>query len=241
MANYDFSNVQIVHGKRTIVSIYPKTMSAWREFGPTVIGGRTKYVIEAPKNKGEYTKLDVFDAFQRVVDPMQSQPDRPAWMPFPENALAICKCLLKQWVDDVNGTSADLRPGIMIIEGEDPTEEELSFLRANQQRYFEVMVQRAQGHAERNEDNMITDIHRLAARATGYRPSGGERNWVADIGTNQRKECTSCFTMIDARSRVCANCKSPQDVPVVESAPEAPRKGGRIPPPIAPPLAAATA
>ena len=226
----NFTNVQVVHGKRTMISIFPLERRLWRDYGPTINGGRTEYILSPPANKGEYSKLDVYDGFQRVMDPMKSEPGRPGFGPWPVSAIEICNDAMHNWVECVQGTKGDFRPGIMIIAGDTPTPEELASLEANQQRYFERLVQEAQGHAERNEWKMITDVHRAAARYTGYRPAAGDSNWVAEMGTSRTKECTSCFSPIDARSKVCRICRAPQDEPTAPPAPEKP-KAQRIPPP----------
>lgn len=238
MSQPNFSNVQFVHGHRTIISIFPLERRLWRDFGPTIQGGRTEYVMPAAR-KGEFSKLTVFDAFQRVLDPMKSEPGKPGFGPFPESAINIANDLLHHWVDSVIGTQGGFKPGIMLIEGDDPTPAELAALQANQQRYFERLVHEAQHFAESNQEKMITDVHREAARYTGYRPADGESNWVADMGTNTKKECIACFSPIDSRATICRICRAPQgsDAP---AAPTETKKGKPgIPPPLAVPVQAA--
>lgn len=220
----DFSNVTFNHQKKTIVSIFPVRSVAWRDRGPTVHGGRTEYRLDAAK-RGEYVKLEVYDSFQKVFDPMQSEIGRPAFSPYPITAGETVKCLMNEWVFSRLGGASGFRPGIMVIEGDEPTEAELEALDHMQRGYADYMVNEAQGSAERNELKSITDVHRAMARWSGYRPRVGEANWVADVGSKTSKQCVACYESIDIRASICKLCRTTQpelpDTPAVPVKPVA--------------------
>lgn len=209
--NADFSNVQFNHGKKTIVSIYPIASAAWRDRGPGVEGGRTHYVL-APAEKGSFVKLDVYDSFERTYDPMKTEPGRPGFSPYPISAAETVNDLMQQWVFSRIGGASGFRPGIMVIDGDEPTTEELATLEAMQRGYAEFMIHDAEQAAEKHEWKKITDVHRAMARWTGHKAV-----WVADVGAKTLKDCVACYSAIDIRASVCKVCRERQ--PALESTP----------------------
>jgi hypothetical protein len=130
---------------------------------------------------------------------------------------------MQQWVFNIPGGTGSFRPGIMIIDGLEPTAEELAYLAQQQRGYAEFMVHDAQQSAERHEWKKITDLHRCWAVWINYQPASGESNWTAKIGSEQIKQCVKCFERIDIRASICKTCKS--DQPMAEAVASEVRRG----------------
>ncbi len=215
----------------TIASVYPIERVAERDYAPDPHGGRTKFVLKAAA-KGEYTTLTVVDSWQNTKDILNGNRD----IPLPVYALDIARDLISHWVTYCFGSSVDDGPGIMIIKGTEPTEEELAFMTASQKRMAERLIHAGDELAEKHQHKHITDVHRALARWMDYRAS-----WIANLGA-EIKNCKVCYSPIHINSRICKECKMDPDrtydaqmaatapVPAVEEA----RRPGR--PPLNPPV-----
>ncbi len=219
---------------KKIASVYPIQCDAERDYGPTQAGGRTKFILEAAPKDG-YTTIELTDMWQAQHDfEGRANSGRQTMKAFFVDVDSLAADLYNQWAVQRVGTGTGYRPGIMIIAGETPTEDELAFMRAQQRGYFEGLWHEGNALAAAHKHKIIMDTHRQAAIWLGQ-----DAPWVANIGaSNDWKKCVACREKIDIEATVCKVCRSPQ---VETYSPEPPvdtrkAKTPGIPPPIAPPL-----
>lgn len=199
-----------------IASIFPFPCSLTRNYGPTMAGGRTTYLLESAP-KGEHRTLKVFDCFERQPDfnhPFNGIGHTMS-QGMPVSALEIARDCITHWAVSRIGTAMGFRPGIQIIAGEVPTEAELASMTALQRGYFEGLFQQGQEYAAKHKWTNINEFHRGAAKWLGL-----DEKWVADVGKSQEwKHCSECYEKIDARANVCRVCRSTQKA-IGEDAPQ---------------------
>jgi hypothetical protein len=225
-----------------IASVYPIECTAERDYGFTQSGGRHKFILEAAK-KGEFTTLPLSDMWQAQHDfEGRSNSGRQTMKAFFVDVDSLAKDLYNQWAVQRVGTGTGYRPGIAIIGGETPTDEETAFMNGQQRGYFEGLWHEGNALAAAHKHKHIMDTHRQAAIWLGQ-----DAPWVANIGaSNDWKKCVACREKIDIEATVCKVCRerqpsyavpAPVPAPIVEMQPPAPAKTNNkpsLPPPLAP-------
>lgn len=191
----------IAHTK-TIVSIYPNPIEATLDFGPTPSGGKTVFRVDgAPK--GEHRVLVVSDMFESILDYAQIQHvGQNLRTPRPESANNIARELVRQWTTGA-GSGPGQQPGIMLIAGREPTNQELAHLQRTQSACFEWLVLAARGFEANHQWRNINEKHRIAGLWLGLKDK-----WINEVGTDMDKgACQFCYTPLnDARATVCHQC-----------------------------------
>jgi len=201
----------------TICSVFPMQCTLDRDYGLTMEGGRTKFILKAAK-KGSHSTLQIFDMFQRAQDIEQSAATgRHQNSAYPVKVETLANDMIQHWAVQRVGTNAGFRPGIMIIAGDEPTTEELDFLDAQQRGYFEGLYQEAKDYSAQDQHKKIGEFHRAAALWLGH----NNEPWAANVGASKDwKECDKCYKHIDARATWCSECGQPQGA--VDAAPSKP-------------------
>jgi len=131
-------------------------------------------------------------------------------------AHAICDDYWRHMV----GTSDDAHPGVMALPGKLTKEEVILKFKPQYDALVKVQEAWLKSLVAQGDDfwvkyrvhSMITDHHRMAADYFGLkkdwmRPELDTENLPVQLPT---KSCIACFSTIDARATVCANCRTSQ-------------------------------
>jgi len=182
----------------TIASVYPAGLpKIERPFD-----GTTVYTLE-PCPKGEPAKLlHVIDAVEFSKDPL-SRDVTNEHLIFVDQ---IANDLVQHWARTPIGAPAGCGPGVGLIAGEFPTEEELAALYARQDQMFEYFYQDGLRLAQNQEWRGINGYHRLSAQWFGR-----EEPWALDIAKASKpavelEECPLCGSMIPPAKIFCLVC-----------------------------------
>jgi hypothetical protein len=205
---HELGGLRYIPSKVTMLSIFPIACVAYRNFGPNMTGAINQKYILPKAEKGGYTKLDVYDAFERQPDyNAMTVVGKPVFSPIPVPARIIVADLFKEWVENRLGCGNGLRPGIAIIRGDEPTKEELLSLVPQQEAYAKGLYHDAMGMADKHQWREITDLHREMAKWLGLKAK-----WIEDAETNRQelKKCSECRMEIPADARVCHICRNEQ-------------------------------
>lgn len=131
--------------------------------------GRNHYVLPAPQvsTLGELRRetlsvIPVFDAFQYVPHSTDfDTPPRPLPMPVDVNGIVVD--LINQWTKGRVGAAGKVPPGIMRLQGVEPTVEEFNFLVKQERDHCMALVDEADYiHLHKPQDRKIQDSHRMA-------------------------------------------------------------------------------
>lgn len=199
----------------TICSVFPRPMVAARNYNPAVSGGRSIFRINAAP-KGEYRTMTISDCWE-LIQSDRSQIGAPAYDPRMVLVQDIANCLLNEWAVNIAGTRSGQRPGIKVIAGPEPTEEELADLNAMQSAYFDGLINEGVAFAAQHDWRSIGGLHRDAARWRGVDQSEEKYKWVNALGEqSEKKECHWCAEKILARAKFCRYCQKEQ--PTADSA-----------------------
>ncbi len=191
---------QTYRAERSIVSIYPGNL-----YKRVRHNGITIYQLPAAP-RGSYSLLRVYDTQEWCSRPDPTD-GKQHWMPMPISAKVVADDLVCTWANDTLGKRSGFAPGIALIEGSEPTDDELAALRASQSALFDWYIKDAHGKHTRGQTTEITDIHRLAARE--MLDKGAERlAWFPTTIFAAVKECIACGQQIDAKSKVCDKCNT---------------------------------
>ena len=193
----------------TICSVFPRQLVAARNYNPEMSGGRSIFKIDAAP-KGEYCTMTISDCWE-LIQSDRSQIGAPEFDPRMVLVQHIANCLLNEWAVNVAGTRSGQRPGIMVISGETPTEEELASLNAMQSAYFDGLINEGVAFAAQHEWRSINGLHRDAAKWRGVDQSEEKYKWVNALGEQaEKKECYWCAEKILARAKFCRHCQREQ-------------------------------
>lgn len=138
--------------------------------------------------KGEFTVLEVTDAFVRTISPSASRGTDVAAAPL--SAREVAQELLKEWV--LNGIDSNPLScwGMAVLETPEPTQDDLNQLNAIQTAYCEAGCARAQQeYMNGNGAQFITDHHRKMAAWLG---AADKYKWCGFIGKDDTKMCIAC-------------------------------------------------
>lgn len=183
----------------TLCSIFPERLEKYMLHA----GMRKCYEIPAVE-KGKYALLTVYDTFQVTRKFAESSEDEAEDMQrSPISCLGIATDLLRLWAQDAPGNASGASPGIMVIQGETPTQLELDTLWAQQTEYFRWLVLKADEYWITGNRAGITEDHRRALRWLGSE----DRDWFKKINAVMFKTCAACGEDIRLMATVCPKCQ----------------------------------
>jgi hypothetical protein len=181
----------------SIVSVYPKRLSAEFPWSPNKGAGLCQYVLEAPP-KGGYSILPIERAYQKVYfgenvgnrwDPIEPQ--------------SIAENLIHVWAENIVGSGSGAGPGIFIIDHEKPTEKELKAARDRQEQFMSYLFDQADALYRAGKDpGQITQEMRDAAVWLGHMSV----EWLKPNAKQEMKKCPFCISDIPAGATVCRVC-----------------------------------
>ena len=151
-----------------------------------------------PMNEG-YTLITVYDTFTWTRDFTQ---DSERFMSMPIPALDVARSLVTAWGSDVIEGNASMGPGIVVIEGDKPTLQELTGVRVRQTRYARQMINSATVMYAKNDVKSISDLHRQMA---GWMNINGLQ-WVPQLEQVDFKFCKACGEKIRSQALRCKEC-----------------------------------
>jgi hypothetical protein len=189
----------------TICSIYPEELRHIMLHA----GRRKEYRFPAVP-KGSYALLRVYDTYTLTRDLSKAagagndpnDPDGTAMQQSPVHCYGVAEALIRHWAQDAPGNASGAKPGIMVIEGEKPTQFELDQLVAIQTEYFRWLVMKADEYWITGKREYITNDHRRALRWLGSE----DREWYKKIDTVLLKKCPACYEDINSMATVCKHC-----------------------------------
>lgn len=187
-------------GHVTMVSIYPGVL-----FRRIRHNGMTDYRISAAP-RGSYSALVVYDTQEWLnrVDPSDGKPN---WIPAPIPASVVADSLLTIWARNTLGNKSGFAPGVGVIRGDTPTNEELKSLRTMQDNLFNWYILDANGKHLKGEATEINEVHRMAALE--MLSHGAEKlPWYPKMIFTEVKVCLACGKQIETRALVCSECKT---------------------------------
>lgn len=166
---------------------------------------RQKHFFLPAAPRGSYSLLYVHDDGEYSNRPRPDSPEDD-WLFLPKPAIVIATSLVELWAKNTLGKPSGFYPGIGIIAGEDPTQQELAALRAGQSALFDWYITDGNGKHIRGDHTEITDIHRMAAKE--MLDKGAARlPWFHSIEFAAVKTCDACGDQINANAKVCPSCK----------------------------------
>ncbi len=149
-------------------------------------------------NQG-YTLIKVYDTFVWTRDFTQ---DNEQFLPHPVTSWNVARDLVNLWSSDALAGDGGSKPGIRMIDADEPTPLELSELRAMQTRYFRTLVNDGQSLYNKGQVKDISDLH----RAAGIWLGANNLPWLAKIEQVQVKKCAACGNEIRAEALRCEKC-----------------------------------
>jgi hypothetical protein len=182
----------------TLVSIVPFIIN---EFKPGIYPGRFVIPPCMDDNTPEFLKIG---ASVHFVSQFNGDDELPAIV-IKTTAREMAVAVVSDYMQAQMDVTEDCRPGLIWIPGaqEEISAAEHKGMKQKQLRWFGKLVQRADNDWNRYKNNkVISDNQRFAARALGY-----ERDWLNPSIEEVPVKCPSCFTNVDPRAVVCANCR----------------------------------
>jgi hypothetical protein len=193
MDNSRLLSRRIQRGYKVIASVYPDAPPAIER----PFDGWTPYEI-APCPKGEKPALTkVADAVQFTRDPM----DRDKVTETLIFCEAVVADLLEHWARTPIGAPAGSGPGIGVIAGDVPTEEEIAALLNRQHMLFDWLYHEGMRMAQSQDWRGINRHHRMAAAWLGL-----EEVWARDPRKEGNKPCPACTVPVSVNAAICPNC-----------------------------------
>jgi hypothetical protein len=198
-----------LQGVAYLCSVAPVHRYAWK--GHNVVRGDkiglgVEYKIEAAPRDG-YKVLAVYDTFQAllILTEFRGELERklePRSIP----AHVVASDLLSQWVGGSLGSSHGVYPGIGLIKGPTPTDDELAHLRSINSLWCEWLVNDAAEHHAQGYWKDIHKIHRLGAEWL-YSTGAHQFEWYKDRKQQELKDCPACLLKIPTKAVVCQHCR----------------------------------
>lgn len=217
------------HEKATLVSVYPsadlvfkprhvglveyqhpacqKDKIIVRTYNPDVISNLGKIPDGAPwfndvvtpcEEGTGYVLINVSETYTITRDWTQ---DNEVQVPHPISAKALANDMRQCWATAGYLMSGEVGPGIMLIAGDEPTQEEIDKVTANQRIYFERLVVDAKAKEAQGNRKDITDAHRMAGRWFGM-----DEEWIPRMTERKMKDCRACGEKILAKALRCKHC-----------------------------------
>lgn len=190
----------------TICSVDPKEhrefkiITAPTEQRPNMTAGRTEFILPPMDKKKGWSSVKIYDGvqFPSLYELGQSA-DRPAVQAVPVRAHDTANYLVGKWQE--TSLKVKFPRGIMIIDGDEPTADELRKLNEMATQRMRAMVQLVDlaVNAGNNLD-FVTREHIDAANALGE-----VKEW-ARADRRQKKICPRCNGIVEAAALGCIHC-----------------------------------
>jgi hypothetical protein len=186
---------RIQRGHVTLVSVYPdKPHAVERPFD-----GWTVYQIDACPKGEEPRLLQVLDAVQFTKDALNREVINESLI-FAEQ---VAGDLLAHWARTPIGAPSGSGPGIGLIAGDEPTDEEIQVLLERQNLLFEYLYHEGMRMAQNQDWRGINRHHRMAAEWLGL-----EEVWARDPRKEGNRPCPACTVPISTYALICPNCRT---------------------------------
>lgn len=161
-----------------------------------------------PSTKGNYYVMPVYDGAALIRDPTSYETGQSLLLERSQSANKIAKAILNDLTGHDIGSPSGYNIGVDIIEGPEPTEEELNKLQEQRDGWCLYLVNQADRYYNRNETRwMITDTHKAAAEALNIGNSP-DHPWIRSIKPGDNKQCIACQEYIPMRALVCPKCQT---------------------------------
>lgn len=168
-------------------------------------GGLATYTLPAAPRDG-YVVMDVWSGITWVNRWLETEEsDKPELTPRPIAPESIVEDLLNRWAKSQIGSDQMVGPGIGVIAGDAPTENELAQLRLRQETWCQTLVDKASSYAIQGKHNEITDLHRNAARWL-MSDAADQLTWMNKKTYLSVKNCPACGEQIMASAIQCRHC-----------------------------------
>ncbi len=155
---------------------------------------------ECEVHKG-FALIRLYDTFTWTRDFTQ---DSERYIPHPVPARLVAEDLYRSWASDVLKGGSGAGPGMLIIDGAEPTPDEMSRARQTQTLYFRTLVN--DGHTLYSKGSVkdISDLHRAAAVWLG----ANNLPWLPKIEQVEIKKCIACGNDIRKEALRCEKCNA---------------------------------
>jgi hypothetical protein len=183
--------------QKTICSIFFQPLKANRPFAARGTKG-FNHTFEMPAAEPKQFHTLVVDD----VDEMQRNGSQQTFVT-PVYADALAECLISEWRANKIANEYG-RPGIFVCAGSQPTDEELARERNIQTVWCEKLVNEAEGHWVKGDRELVSQLHREAAKWLGREAY----DWVHNTGQAKLTACPFCATKIDEAAIVCRECRN---------------------------------
>ncbi|MFN7834469.1 MAG: hypothetical protein ACK5NY_01550 [Burkholderiaceae bacterium] len=169
---------------------------------PTDLGRATEYRLKRPQKNQHYSILKIYSGFQFPTNfEMSTNGGDPKSPPQPISAYEIARDLLEEW-QGKGIHSSSLAKGLMIIQSEVPTAEELAKLQEMKWERMRTLVMKAdQRIASGASLDTITPEDVRASQALGE-----PRAWSDPKKQMAKKHCMACAELILADATKCSHC-----------------------------------
>lgn len=159
--------------------------------------------------KGSYALLRVYDTWTltkdlNLIGVAETYADAQSMVRSPVSCEGVAMDLLRQWAQDCPGNASGAKPGVMVIEGDEPTQLELDGLWQTQVTYFRWLVMKADEYWITGKREYITEDHRRALRWLGSE----DRDWFKKILAVHYKACPACAEQINIMAVQCRHCQT---------------------------------
>lgn len=152
-------------------------------------------VNEAPSS---VRLLQVFDSFQ--MRQMPGKEERLENMPL--HCRAIGAALVQRWTGEPSGANGASSMGLLVLEGREPTTQEVQRLITAQSNYFQERIIEAEEHWRTGQLKRIRDVERMAARWLNMHT---KVEWYMMTALQDMKECLSCGGSLPQNALACPN------------------------------------
>lgn len=180
--------------QRTILSVADYELSCQRPLSEAPGGPFSHTFKIPPSEKGKYELLHVNDMFSQYYMVEQNWNNG-----VPESALAIANDLVHEWT----GNTTDLPPGVILIQGDKPTQEEIDkALFIHTKRCDSLRTTAHDLWAEGKRKLAAQEQYKRASIWLGYMSDP----WVQTPKVSTYVDCPWCRKQIDAEAAVCPEC-----------------------------------
>lgn len=178
---------------RVIASVYPCEPPAIdRPFD-----GWTSFQLAACPKGTPPQLIEVRDCFQVTNDPMQRDKQDSTLITWEQ----VVDDLLTHWARTPIGAPAGCGPGIGLIAGHTPTQQEIEALIERQTVLFDYLFHEGQRLSQEHDWRNITRHHRMAAEWLDL-----EQPWARDLKKAATVPCPACTVPIAQTAYICPFC-----------------------------------
>lgn len=142
--------------------------------------------------------LEVCDAFENVPNPLKADGGRMHFDLSPVDCREIATNLHRYWGGNFVDLPAGATPGMMIIKGTVPNEDEMRQMVVQQQAFYEYRLMQGDKCARENNWKEFTQQMRDAVAYLGK-----ERPWSGGMITT---DCPACMEQIPSGASICSHC-----------------------------------